>query len=126
MIIAGADPYNALVREYFRQPRHAGPLPPGGARRAEASLAQPGARLHLAAVVDGGTVLAMRFGAYGCPHLIAAAEWLCRRCEGAGPEVLDGLPRNELISALSVPVEKTGRILLLEDTLGQLQEKLTG
>lgn len=126
MIIPAAEPYNALVRQYFRHPVHAGALPSGGTSRAEACCEIPGARVRLAASADGDRLLALRFGVYGCPHLIAAAEWACEHLEGRHIGALDRLARDELMTALSVPVEKTGRILLLEDTMRRLKAEFTG
>lgn len=126
MIIPPADPYNALVRQYFGHPQHVGALPSGGTDRADVCLETRGARIRLAASVNADRLLALRFHVYGCPHLIAAAEWMCERLEGARIGALARLERNELMTALSVPVEKTGRILLLEDTMHLLKAELTG
>ncbi len=56
-----------------------------------------------------------RFRAYGCPHTIAAADWVCQRAAGrpagAGlPESVESLQRR-----FEVPVPKMGRLLLIED-----------
>jgi cysteine desulfurase len=72
-------------------------------------------RFHLA--VEGGTVKSARFRAYGCPHTLSVADWLTRRLPGRTRE--DGLPGTpaEWAEALSVPVEKLGRLLVVEDAL---------
>jgi cysteine desulfurase len=72
-------------------------------------------RFHLS--VDGGTVKAARFKAYGCPHTLAVAEWLAGRLSGRTRA--EGAPGNPTTWAetLSVPVEKLGRLLVIEDAL---------
>ena len=59
----------------------------------------------------------MRFRAYGCPHVIAACEAsLCADFEGRKPgRRPTSSIQTRLCERLSVPVEKTGRILVLED-----------
>ena len=66
----------------------------------------------------------MRFRVFGCPHLVAAAEWICNHYEGRPVTELGNRSVDEIMRTLQVPIEKTGRILLLEDTLSLLAEKL--
>jgi len=72
-------------------------------------------RFHL--TIADGIVKAARFKAYGCPHTLAVADWLTRRLPGRlraeGPP---GTPA-EWAAELSVPVEKLGRLLVVEDAL---------
>ena len=71
-------------------------------------------------------VAEMRFRVYGCPHLIAAAEALCNEREGGAVAGLSAFVLEEFMSRLAVPVEKTGRILLLEDALLALWAQYSG
>ena len=64
------DPYSDRVRELFAHPRHAGTVPGGCA----VAVDDQGLRLRLTASVGDGKIAAMAFQAYGCPHVIAAAE----------------------------------------------------
>jgi cysteine desulfurase len=72
-------------------------------------------RFHLR--VGGGIVKAALFQAYGCPHTVAVTAWLT--------EQLPGRPRTDLVpgtpagwlQAMDVPVEKLGRLLVVEDAL---------
>ena len=116
------DDYNTEVRARFADPRHAGSLSREYPRvlQAEVSEAGAGARLALAAGIVAEQVAEMRFLAFGCPHLIAAAEALCQEREGGAVAGLSVFARDELMTRLAVPVEKTGRILLLEDALNAL------
>ncbi|MGH8210742.1 MAG: aminotransferase class V-fold PLP-dependent enzyme [Steroidobacteraceae bacterium] len=72
-------------------------------------------RFHL--TVADGTVKAARFKAYGCPHTLKVADWLTRRLAGRMRE--EGVPGtpSSWAEALSVPVEKLGRLLVIEDAL---------
>jgi len=82
--------YSAAVLDHFEHPRHAGRLPPGpdviGA--AAGSLAD-GARFALGAKLVHDRLDGLRFQAYGCPHCLAAASWLCERLQAARLEQLD-------------------------------------
>jgi cysteine desulfurase len=72
-------------------------------------------RFHLTAA--SGIVKAARFKAYGCPHTLAVVDWLTRRLPGRTRD--DGPPGTPALWAeeLSVPVERLGRLLVVEDAL---------
>jgi NifU-like protein involved in Fe-S cluster formation len=57
---------------------------------------------------------------YGCPHCIAAASWLSEQLVGASLTQLSNWSWRQAESALEVPPEKRGRLLLLEDAVHQL------
>ncbi len=115
-----ADPYTAPVRALFADTAHSGDLPGGVAVVAEAQ----GVRVRLTAAVRGGRLAGLRFRAFGCPHLIAACELFCRTLEGRAAAGLDGFSLAGIMRDLSVPVEKTGRILVLEDAVRMLRESI--
>jgi NifU-like N terminal domain/Aminotransferase class-V len=72
-------------------------------------------RFHLS--VADGIVKAARFKAYGCPHTLAVADCLTRRLPGrARSEGLPGTPAEWAVE-LQVPVEKLGRLLVIEDAM---------
>jgi NifU-like protein involved in Fe-S cluster formation len=116
------DPYNETVRACFHSAAHAGELSRDYPQRCASAVAESaqGARIALAAGIDAGIVREMRFRVWGCPHLIAAAEWLCGQLESGPAAAMENFPLQEIMRQLSVPVEKTGRILLLEDALKSL------
>ncbi len=114
------DPYNALVREYFANTAHAGDLRGG----ATAYIDDQGIRLRLSATEDEGRIQSLRFRAWGCPHVIAACEWFCSHFEGEPGESLSEFRAADIMRDLSVPVEKTGRILVLEDAVRSLARSL--
>lgn len=120
--MAVAEPYNEHVRSLFADPAHAGDprSEAGEIRIGDAGSAAAGAEIRLAAAVENGTVVEMRFRIFGCPHLVAASEWLCREMEGQPLEALAKVDWAEIRTILAAPVEKSGRLLLLEDAVALL------
>jgi NifU-like protein involved in Fe-S cluster formation len=114
-----ADPYSATVRELFEAPAHAGDIADGEA----VYVADQGVRLRLSAAAAGGKINAMRFRVWGCPHVIAAAEAICSALEGRPVTDLENYAVAEIIQKLPVPVEKTGRILVIEDAVRSLGQR---
>ena len=116
------DPYSALVREYFAEPAHAGELADG----ISVATDEQGIRLRLSATKRDGHIQSLRFQAWGCPHVIAACEYFCSRYEGESIHALAGFRASDIMQILPVPVEKTGRILVLEDAVRSLGQRLGG
>ena len=112
-----ADPYGDRVRELFAHPDHAGDLENPSAR---AQVVAQGVRVALAADIDDGSIVRLRFRAWGCPHLLAAAEAFCRAFEGRPVSALAEFGAAEIMQTLPVPREKLGRILVLEDAVRSL------
>ena len=112
-----ADPYNKTVREYFSAPQHAGNIPDSPA----AYFDDQGIRLRFSAQVKKDRLTSMRFAVWGCPHVVAAAEAVCRHFEGSAVAELDNFPSAQIMRDLAVPIEKTGRILVVEDTVRSLR-----
>lgn len=123
-----ADPYNDAVRRYFGEAAHAGDLSRDYPLnlRAEVSASDRGSKVILAAGVANDLVVELRFRVLGCPHLIAAAEALCQDREQGGVAALGVFDLQEMMARLAIPVEKTGRILLLEDALKLLVAQYSG
>lgn len=122
------DPYNETVRDLFFAAEHAGTLSRDYALMLHASAAASacGPRVLLAVGIADDVVAEMRFHVWGCPHLIAAAEVLCQEREHGAIAGLSVFALPELMAQLAVPVEKTGRILLLEDALKSLWAQYSG
>jgi hypothetical protein len=58
---------------------------------------------------------------YGCPHTVAACRLLCAQLPG---HALEGLPAGtpkEWLREVNGPVEKLGRMLIIEDAIRALQ-----
>ena len=120
------DPYNEEVRERFAKPMHAGDVEGYYAvrLRAEACAAADGARIGLEAGIDGGVIEAMRFRAWGCPHLIAVADALCAEAEGRPVADYFGWTAARLAARMEVPRTKAGRLFLVEDALASIVAQL--
>ena len=114
------EPYGDRVRALFAAPAHAGVIDGG----ASVFVDDQGLRIALSADVDRGRVAALRFKAWACPHVIAAAEQVCADFEGRSAAELLEFSAAGLMQSLAVPVEKTGRILVLEDAVIALGRKI--
>ena len=77
-------------------------------------------RIELAAIVRDGGIEQLRFRAWGCPHVLAAAEAVCAQHEAQPVSDLEQFSAAELMQSLAVPVEKSGRILVIEDAVRSL------
>ncbi len=114
------DPYSARVRALFADPAHAGQL----ANAVGVLVEDQGVRMAFSAQLAAGRIDTLRFQAWGCPHVIAAAEAFCADYEGRGTAELLDFSTSDLMQSLSVPVEKTGRILVIEDAVRSLAQEL--
>jgi cysteine desulfurase len=121
----GAEVYGAEVYRLFRELPRAGWFsdePEGGIEGGTVLHGEAGSpaedvwvRFHVR--LDGDTVKDARFEARGCPHTLAAAAWIASRLPGRRrSEGVPGSP-HEWARQLGVPVEKLGRLLVLEDAL---------
>lgn len=113
------DPYSEQVRALFAGPDHAGDLEN---RDRRVQINEQGVRVALAADIDHDIIVSLRFRAWGCPHLIAAAEAFCRAFEGRPVSALQAFGAAEIMQTLPVPREKLGRILVLEDAVRALEK----
>lgn len=114
--------YNEAVRRRFARPRHTGDLDGSFEQTLEAEVAEAGngARIALAAGIRGGTIAAMTFRAWGCPHLIATLDRACEMLQGQPVSNLEKCDLSNITVELAVPTEKAGRVLLVEDALATL------
>ena len=117
-----SDPYSAEVRALFAGPEHGGVLDSALCVAVE----DQGVRISLFATAEEGIVTGLRFQAWGCPHFIAAAEAFCAESEGRAARDLLEFSVSGLMQSLSVPVEKSGRILMLEDAVRSLGSVVRG
>jgi NifU-like protein involved in Fe-S cluster formation len=115
------EPYSERVRQLFSRTDHAGDLEKPDAR---VQIEDQGVRIVLAADCDGDDIARLRFLAWGCPHLLAAAEAFCREFEGRRVQALQTFSAAEIMQTLPVPREKLGRILVLEDAVRSLEQRV--
>lgn len=109
--------YNELTRRYFEQPGACGVLSGPGTFRGAAGSRAHGTWVQFDVQTEGEArvIEAASFLAFGCPHVIAVAAWLVeqavgRRVEPAVPESV-----HTLRARFDAPVEKLGRLLIVED-----------
>jgi len=107
--------YNELTRRYFESAANAGELTGPGVFRGAAGNHAQGTWVQFDLQITAGTVSAAKFLAFGCPHTIAVAAWLTE--QAVGGRVVPQLPENvqALRQRFAVPVEKMGRLLIIED-----------
>lgn len=109
------------ARHYFwnppRPPRYPdGPLP-AGVRHGRAGRRAEGTEVSFELEINDGFVKSARFSAYGCPHTLAVAAWLCEVVEGTRIDAgIPGTPA-EWAEKFQAPAEKLGRLLVVEDAL---------
>lgn len=123
--VNAAVTYNDAVRRHFAEPRHAGDLDNSfdTTISAEVSESDEGARIQVSAGLRDGAIAAAAFRAWGCPHLVAAADLVCERLTGQPVRSLENYDLAHITRELCIPAEKAGRILLLEDALATLWEQ---
>ena len=121
------DPLPPAVRELFTALTHAGGPQPGAAHTAhgqprwvsgEAGRERHGTRVRFLLRLDSERLREARYRAYGCPHTLAACEWVARQLESAGRERLGGPA--DWATALQIPPARLGRLLVVEDALNCL------
>jgi len=123
--------YNALTLHHFETAANAGVLTgPATQRGAAGSRAQgtwvqfdlqwdePAGESH----IIRSRLRAVRFQAFGCPHVIAVADWIAQQavavlCAEQGAPAKAALPETvlQLKERFAVPTEKLGRLLIIED-----------
>jgi cysteine desulfurase len=72
-------------------------------------------RFHL--LVADDVVKDARFQAYGCPHTLAVAAWMAKMLPGRRREALQPGTPADWAADHRVPVEKLGRLLIVEDAV---------
>jgi hypothetical protein len=107
--------YNELTRHYFETAANAGELRGAGVFRGAAGNLSQGTWVQFDLQVSAGTVAEAKFLAFACPHVIAVSAWLAEQAVGRPPQ--PRLPESvqALRDRFAVPVEKMGRLLIIED-----------
>ena len=107
--------YNELTRTYFESAANAGELTGPGVFRGAAGNRAQGTWVQFDLQIKAGMVSTAKFLAFACPHTIAVAAWLAE--QAVGGHVVPQLPESvqALRDRFAVPVEKMGRLLIIED-----------
>ena len=111
--------YSPQVERYFREPVNLGSaesLAPHQIQ-GEAGSVEHGTWIIIQARVEAGQLEAVRFLAYGCPHTIAACCRTTEKLAGAPVGELLNFAPDWLTDELNIPVEKAGKLLILQDAL---------
>jgi NifU-like protein involved in Fe-S cluster formation len=113
------DPrYGVVVRERLASLRGAGKLGPApDVISGRAGDREQGAEVVLTCRIVDQKLAEIRYLAFGCPHLLAAASWLTDRLRGASRDQLLAWDWREAAEALDVPAAKFGRLLTLQDAV---------
>jgi hypothetical protein len=122
--------YSRLTWEHFSNASSAGVLTGTDVARAAAGSAADGTwvQFDIRAKRRGfaaALIIEARFQAFGCPHTIAVADWLAGRAAGRSAEPRLPEPVGALQQLFGMPVEKLGRLFVLEDAwVGAVQALL--
>ena len=118
--------YDSQVRQRFLSAQRAGPLNGGapGLVSGEAEDRTLNVWVRFRIRVRNGVIDTVRYNVYGCPHTIAAAEWTAGWLEGRAERALDEFSMRGRLETLGVPVEKLGKLLLVEDALAECRRRL--
>ena len=114
--------YSARVLDLFARLPGCGSLEPGRGTivRGQSEALERGAWVGFEARVDGGRIADCAFRAWGCPHTLAAAAWACAAVRGLEIDGAAAIAARPMARELGVPVEKLGRLLVVEDALTAL------
>jgi nitrogen fixation NifU-like protein len=112
------------VLEHFRNPRNSGELE-GATHRIEVTNPVCGDVLQLAARIEGGRILELRFLCRGCTTAIACASWLTDRVKGMSPDEARAVNAEAIAAGLGGLPEETrhGASLAADALKALLQQK---
>jgi NifU-like protein involved in Fe-S cluster formation len=65
----------------------------------------------------GTMIRSVRYQVFGCPHMVVAAGWVAEALQGQSRNALRELDMHELRNTLDAPLDKLGKLLVLEDAL---------
>ncbi len=118
--------YPQRVRELVLRPPHGGSLAACEGRRCsgEAAALERGAWVRFEACVRGGRVEQVRFLAWGCPYVIAAAGLAAAAMEGVQAAQCPTVSAMALAADLAAPADRLGRLLVVEDACGLLTAEI--
>jgi len=103
--------YTDKVGEYFRRPAR----PMGSDIRGAAGSEQRGTLIVFAADLRDQRLYKLGFRAFACPHIIAACNRVAEQLDGGPVQALNELRLDQLQAEFDIPVEKAGKLLILQD-----------
>lgn len=108
--------YSAAVIDHFERPRHVADRGSPATQIGRAGSEAAGAVIEFRLTAVSGRVEGLGFRAWGCPHSIAVASWLCETLQGRKLAEL-AIDLDEVAAALGLPAEKWHCVLIAEDAL---------
>ena len=120
--------YSSEVEQRFLSPSRVGEFEKGtpGLVSGEAADRTLNVWIRFQVQVLDGAIRAARFSVYGCPYTVAAADWAAEWLEGRSSTALEELGMLRQYKKLGVPVEKLGKLLLIEDAAAACWRELDG
>jgi NifU-like protein involved in Fe-S cluster formation len=108
--------YNELTRRLFENPGSVGTLEGTTCARGAAGSRAQGTWVQFdVRLTASHAVGAVRFQAFGCPHVIAGAALIAEEAVGTGTTPSAAHGARALRERLEAPLEKLGRLLVVED-----------
>lgn len=118
--------YSAEVRRRFEAPARAGDFPRAapGVVSASAEDRSLNVWVRFQVQVGTGSIAGVRFSVFGCPHTVAAADWIAERLTGAPVDALRCVDLSAVVEALAIPRDKVGKLLRIEDALAGCADRI--
>jgi NifU-like protein involved in Fe-S cluster formation len=108
--------YSELTQRYFRSAAAgAGVLEGPDVHRGAAGGRAQGTWVQFDEQSNSGIIQAARFLVFGCPHTIAVSAWVAEHAVGRAAQAVLPESVHQLSERFEVPVEKRGRLLIIED-----------
>jgi nitrogen fixation NifU-like protein len=115
--------FSAKVIEHFKNPRHSGDLP-SATHRVEVTNPVCGDVLQLAARIENGVIIELKFLCRGCATAIACASWVAESLSGASAEQVRNLSADTISEGLGgLPEETRHGAVLAADAVKVLLRK---
>jgi NifU-like protein involved in Fe-S cluster formation len=115
--------YSSAVRRRFEHPSAVAGTSFGSAA-ASAGDRSLNVWIRFVVSISDNAIEGVQYNVFGCPHLIAACDWVAEWLRGRDAAALRSVPLATLVDELEVPREKYGKLLRLEDALIQCAEQL--
>ena len=110
--------YSPVVRQHFRcSGACAGDETTDWTAVAEAEDRSLNVWVRFAVVVTDGKLVRVAYNVFGCPHFLAACEWVAAWLTDREYASMRALPLDRMVDELVVPREKFGKLLRIEDAL---------
>ena len=109
--------YSPEVSRRFSDPCGYGQWRPdaGGSFHGSAEDRTQGVWVRFDVQLHEQNIAAIRFQIYGCPHAVATASLVAERVLGQPAAALGDIRPRAILEELEVPVDKLGRLLVIED-----------